>query len=890
MFRAFSIWLLMMVLAACQSNQRKDVTGLSETDAQRRSERVSQVSYTLNFEIDGENPKYKGQSIIDFDLSDVSEPLTIDFKSGEVVGVKANGNALAHVEYNEKFITLPKDSLKSGRNQIVVDFKHDYSKTGAGFYRFKDPEDGNSYLYTDFEPYDSNQLFPQFDQPDLKADYELSVKAPKDWVVVSSQRETGTEKLGEWQIWKFPRSERFSTYIFSLHAGPYKVWESKAGKIPLRLMARQSFAKYMDYREWFQITRQGFQYFGEYFDYPYPFKKYDQLIVPDFNAGAMENVAAVTFREGYMPRGKPTRAQRERRANVILHEMAHMWFGNLVTMKWWDDLWLNESFATYMAFKAATEATEFKQSWETFFDRTKAWAYWEDDLVTTHPIVAEVPGTEQAFANFDGITYGKGASTLKQLAFFLGEENFKKGIQNYFKKYAWKNTRMKDFLGALGEASNTDLSGWTQEWLLTSNHNRLEVRFHCEDGRISSMGLVQTAPEQYPTLRTHRTVVGLYAGKSNRIVLQEEIPVTYSGKHTFVSPAVGKACPILVYPNQRDMDFVKVKLDPRTLSHLKSPKWGLGKIRDDLGRMMFFQSLWDMVRDTNLSAWEYAELAFRNLPQERNIKIATRTAGRLSALPKYLPEKTAEQKAQRQEYLKRLERFSWDLLGSARPHSDFQKLWFDTFVSVARTDEAQAKLKQLLNGQVRFRGLTVDQDRRWNIVQALHRRGYAGSDTLREEELKRDSSEQGAKEAIAALVLKPDLKVKREWFGKVMAEKSDLPLARLKVAMENLFPEEQDELTATFMDEYYKALPSLAKTREDVFLTNLTEKMTPVLCETRSVNKLNDFISSHQELSPVVMKALRIAHQEEQRCVGIREKSGEMVAKAKPDEKTDNGA
>lgn len=388
---------LVILLSACSSNvvediapqstavQRLEASYLEESYARIRSKQVSNVAYKLKFNLSGDKAEFSGQVEISFDLLNNKQDLTLDFSDGDVSRVNLNGQDI-EIDYNSWFISIDRSMLTQGPQKIVVEFTHPYSKTGSGLYRFIDPEDERVYIYSDLEPYDANRIFPSFDQPDIKATYDMEVEVPSDWLVVTSRKETNVVDKGETKLWQFPISEKFSTYIFSLHAGHYHIWESKAGDIPLRLMARQALAEHVVIEDWFEITRQGFAFFQDYFEVDYPFHKYDQLIVPDFNSGAMENTGAVTFSERFIRRGSYTTEERERIANVILHEMAHMWFGNLVTMDWWNGLWLNESFATYMAYLSATEATEFNRAWHSFFSRTKRWAYNTDEQVTNHPI------------------------------------------------------------------------------------------------------------------------------------------------------------------------------------------------------------------------------------------------------------------------------------------------------------------------------------------------------------------------------------------------------------------------------------------------------------------------------------------------------------------------
>lgn len=459
---------------------------LTRAHAIHRKSRLAQISYRLNVDLVSSAAEYSGTVDIKFTLREVEQPLTIDFSGGDLDDFVINGVAL-EPDYNGFFITVPADALLAGANTISISYRHPYSDDGNGLYRFVDPENGHTYLYTYLWPYYANRLFPCFDQPDLRASYELIVRAPADWVVVSVNRETSivefTSETGEQKIWRFPQTPPLSTYIFSLHAGPYHIWEARAGKIPLRLMARQSFAEYVDADQWFLLTRQGLNFYEHYFDIPYPFGKYDQLIVPDFNISGMENAAAVTYAERAISRGQPTRDEREQLALLILHETAHMWFGDLVTMKWWSGLWLNESFATFTSHLAAAEATEFSDAWHSFYLSSKQGAYRADELVTTHPIEMPIPDTGAFFRVFDSITYGKGASVLKQLVHFLGPDAFRLGVSRYLKRHAWQNTVLIDFTGALAEAADVDLDPWVQSWLRQPGLNTVSVDLNAKAGK-----------------------------------------------------------------------------------------------------------------------------------------------------------------------------------------------------------------------------------------------------------------------------------------------------------------------------------------------------------------------------------------------------------------------
>jgi aminopeptidase N len=848
---------LSVVLLSTSAFARPAVKGLSQAEAELRAALVKDPDYELSLTVDRDKVDFTGHETLRFTLAAPQSGLTVDFSGGAIQRVLVNGAAFVppRQESAASFFELPKALLRAGENVVIVDFTHPYSVDGAGLYRFKDPEDGRVYLYSNFEPYDANKMFPCFDQPDLKAAFKLTVDAPSAWSVVSTSMEekVSAESDGR-RTWTFGRTPKMSTYVFSMHAGPYHVWSSSAGKIPLRLFARESLAKYIPHAEWLEITSQGLAFYGDYFALPYPFKKYDQLIVPDFNAGAMENVGAVTFSERYVFRSTPTFEDREDMSGTILHEMAHMWFGDLVTMRWWNGLWLNESFATYMASLSTGRATRFRRSWLTFFASEKLWAYDTDQRETTHPIEGDVPDTEQAFANFDGITYGKGAATLKQLAFFLGADKFRDGVRLYLKKHAYANAEEKDFFGAMSKASGADLGAWTKSWLETTGVNTLRADYACDKGLVSSFALVQTSGNG--VLRAHRAVVALDA--------QEPASVAYSGARTEVPALVGRPCPELVYPNSGDEDYVKVELDPRSLAAAKA---GLSKIADPLARMMLWRTLWEMVRDAKWPVTEFSDLVMSSLGQEKDFKVASSVLstvyGRHSWSPSvlnYLP---------RPDY-PRFEDFFWSNTLKAEPGSDFEKLWFDGYVEIASSEAGAAKLRGLLGGKDLLEGMFIDQDRRWSIITRLGELGVPDAEALVAAELKRDPSDLGLKSAITARAARPELAGKQAWFDKIIDPDPQASLGELRAAMQSFYPRTQLELRASFVERFFRTLPDLVARKDGDFLDDYSRAMLPTLCTPGSAAAFAAYLEKNPTSKPIMLRALRDARQEEERCVKIR--------------------
>jgi aminopeptidase N len=851
--------------------------------AEARARQVRDVSYALWFALDAESEEYRGRAAIRFALRPgAAGDLYVDFQGGSIQSLSVNGAVLASEEVARRYdglrLRLETGELRAdGANRVEIAFAHAYSATGNGLHRFRDPVDARVYLYSNFEPYNANRMFPCFDQPDLKASYELSVEAPSEWQVIANAREREVESRAGRSTWRFPESAVFSTYVFALHAGPWASWEADAARIPMRLFARRSLAPFVDHAEWLEVTRQGLAFFGGYFGHPYPYAKYDQVIVPEFNAGAMENVAAVTFSESYVRRSKITEDERRDRADVILHEMAHMWFGNLVTMRWWNGLWLNESFATWAATRALEGATRFHGSWQAFF-ATKRWAYWEDQLVTTHPIEVPVPDTDQAFANFDGITYGKGASVLKQLAYFLGEDAFRAGLRLYFERFARGNTEVADFTGALSEASGRDLAAWQELWLETTGLNAAEVDLACApeagSGRraISRLALRQSPSEWSGVLRPHRAQIGLYSARSGRR-LGEPIAVDYAGAETRIGEAAGRPCPDFVYPNQSDQDFVKVKLDPASLAAIRGR---IVRLEEPMLRQQVWHSLWEMVVDGELAARDYAGAALAQIGDEADTLVLGQLLDSLASsrlrqasILKYLPD------AEREIWRERMEAAFARGLERASADSDLQLHWYFALLQVARSPRVLELLAALLEGRRELAGLRIDQDRRWELVEALARAGAPGARERIAAELAADPTDMGEKAAIAAEASLPSAETKAVWRARIEARPGPERLADadLRQAMGSYHLLGQEDLSRLALDWYFETLPGFAATRDEDLVDDFSAAMFPALCDPGVVERVDRLLASDARLPAAVRKNLRVAQQEVERCLRARRKA-----------------
>ncbi|MEX0963886.1 MAG: aminopeptidase N [Pseudohongiellaceae bacterium] len=863
-------------MSAGSQQPRPALDQLSQAQAIARKARVSNISYVMDIDLVGLADSYQGNVSSRFELTDNDAPLEIDFTGGSVDRLLVNGETV-EPDYNGYFITLPRSALITGPNEVSIDYSHPYDQDGTGLHRFVDPEDDRTYLYTYLWPYYSNRLFPNFDQPNLKATFELTVRADSDWQVVSSTTEESVTPDGDTNIWRFPQSEKFSSYIFSLHAGPYQIWEDMAGDVPIRLMARQSLTDYVAVDEWMAYTKSGLAHYRDYFDIPYPFAKYDQLIVPDFLIGAMENVAAVTFSESYVDRGASNRFSSQRRAGTILHEMAHMWFGDLVTMNWWNGLWLNESFATLMSAIAVSEATEFDDLWHDFYLSENLTAIAADNLVSTHPIEVPVASTNDFFNVFDAITYDKGASVLNQLSHYIGLEDFRLGVSSYLKQYSWESTELDDFIASLSQQSGIDLEPWAQDWMYQAGVNTIEVRFSCDDDRIDRFAILQTAAAAHPTLRDQRIQLGLFNTADNgAIQLNSALPVVVRGAQTQVPDAVGLACPDLALPNYAGWGYLEMNLDGASMDTVLAGG-AIERISDPLIRSMIWTALFDAPDNSLMDNATLLSTLINSLPLETNDRLIRQLMDELVNnlnLLERLGENYAEDLA---EFGLLAERQLWQLIGEgvsetgAGQSESTLNLRLSAYVSLARSDEALENLAGLLDGSIAIQGLSLGQNQRWNIVQRFTARGHDNALQLLAAERARDQSDAGRRAAIAAEAGLPDIEIKQQWLERILDTANPLPLSNLRAAMGSIFPTGQEDLQLSLLPQLSNELSALAAERDNYFQQSYGRDLFSGVCSARGLQILSAAISDPQSIGATLFRFMSENEQRAAECVEMRE-------------------
>ena len=795
---------------------------LTRAEAEERRAIVETRSYEVTLDLTKGAEVFGSRSVVRFDATPGAATF-IDLIARDVREVTLNGRELAPSDvWADSRIAL--DGLEES-NELIIDADCEYTNTGEGMHRFVDPVDGEVYLYTQFEVPDARRVFAVFEQPDLKATFQFTVSAPTEWKVISNQPtpEPIPHEGGESATWGFEPTPRISSYITALVAGPYEEFRdelvnSEGRVIPLGVFARKSLWGDLDVDDIVRTTKQGFAYYEEKFGVPYPFAKYDQLFVPEFNAGAMENAGCVTFTEVYVFRSKVTDAVRERRVVTILHELAHMWFGDLVTMKWWNDLWLNESFAEWASTMATAEATEWTSAWTTFNAMEKTWAYRQDQLPSTHPVVAEIRDLDDVLVNFDGITYAKGGSVLKQLAAYVGIDEFFAGVGAYFRKHAYQNTTVDDLLTELEATSGRDLQAWSAKWLETAGVNTLTPVIDTDvDGVIRRFAVTQTAPADYPTIRPHRLGIGFYSLQDGALVRTESVETDIDGDLTEVPELVGRKRGDLVLLNDGDLTYAKIRLDAASLATAIEH---IADVADPLARSLIWGAAWDMTRDGEMAARDYIELVLRGIGSETESTTIRTTLGQVRlAAASYVAPETRD--AQRRRVADGL----WRLLEHADAGSDLQLQLATAFALAASTDEHWDRVAQLRRGDVILDGLDIDHDLSWQLLVSLAAGGKVDRSEIARA-LEADNTSKGSEMAAQARAALPGHDSKQvEWAA--LVDSDELPNTVIRSAAAGFVHAASRDDLAGFVGPYFTMIERVWRERTFQIASYLVELLYP---------------------------------------------------------------
>jgi aminopeptidase N len=826
---------------------------LTRDEARERADLLSVATYDVALDLTTGPTTFRTRSTVTFGSSVDGASTFIDLIAASVEQITLNGESLdPATHFDGVRVQLPR--LVSGPNELTIDATGVYMNTGEGLHRFVDPVDDEVYLYTQFEVADCRRMFAVFDQPDLKATYAFTVTAPAHWQVVSNEPTPEPVATGETEgvpsaMWTFAPTPRMSCYITALIAGPYDVVrdevQTRKGAVPMGILCRKSLTPHLDADNIFDCTKRGFAFYEKEFDYTFPFTKYDQIFTPEYNMGAMENAGAVTFNEKYVFRGKVTEAIIERRALTILHELAHMWFGDLVTMAWWNDLWLNESFAEWASTTCSAEVTQWDTAWTTFSTAEKSWAYRQDQLSSTHPIVADIGDLEDVEVNFDGITYAKGASVLKQLVAHVGREPFTAGLREYFSKHAWQNTTLSDLLGHLEQASGRDLQRWSQLWLETAGVNTLRPELTVdEQGIITSAAITQTAAEAFPTLRPHTLAIGSYEVKGDQLVRVDRIELDLDGERTEVPQLVGRQRPDLLLVNDDDLAYAKIRLDEASMATLLAHARGF---TSSLPQALVLGAAWDMTRDAEMSARDFCDLVLKALPGERDSTLLRVLLGQLqSAARLYLAPD------QREEALASMTSRLRELAVSALPGSDAQLQIVSSFAGFAQSAADVSWVRGLLEGRAVLDGLAVDTEMRWTLLIALAAAGAADESEI-EAERRRDNTATGRERAARALATLPTAEAKAKAWHEVI-ETEGLPNQTVDAIAQGFTHVHDPALLTAYIEKYHAMLTTVWGSRTHAIAVSVVQGFYPVVLASR---ELVEASQSWLDANPAATPALR---------------------------------
>ncbi len=819
---------------------------LRRDEARERARLLRVTTYDVELDLTEQErgTSFRSRSTVRFSCSEPGASTYLDLTAPTLRAATLNGAPVDPAGFDGNRLAL---TGLAADNELVVEADCAYMRTGEGLHRFVDPVDANVYLYSQFETFDAHRVYACFDQPDLKAAFRFTVTAPAGWVVVSGGAIADRPADGEAGTWRFAETARLSTYVTAVIAGPYASVHDEYDGIPLGLYCRASLREFLVADELFLLTKQGFEFYHRVFGSRYPFGKYDQLFVPEFNAGAMENAGAVTILEDYLFRSKVTDAAYHIRADTVLHEMAHMWFGDLVTMRWWDDLWLNESFATYMATLSLVEATRYTDAWTSFTNSEKTWAYRQDQLPSTHPIAADIGDIPDVLVNFDGITYAKGASVLKQLVAWVGQDAFFAGVRAYFSRHSYANTVLADLLAELEQASGRELSSWSAEWLETAGCNTLRACFETgPNGAFTAFSILQEAPTDWPTLRSHRVAVGLYDLVEGQLVRTGRKELDVVGAKTEVPGLVGRAQPDLVLVNDDDLTFAKIRLDERSLATLVAH---VGDLAESLPRTLCWAAAWDMTRDAELPARDYVALVQAGIGGETNIGVVqsllrqAQSAITLFADPGWAPVGRAS-----------LATTAYDAAQVAEPASDLQLAWVRAMGGLATTDAQLDLVAGLLDGSRTIAGLSVDTELRWHLLHRLVVVGRAGDAEIAAE-TERDPTSAGERHAAAARAARPTREAKAEAW-RLAIEDASLPNAMQAAVIGGFAPADQIDLLQEWVEPYFTAIGRVWAERTAEMAQSVVIGLYPTLLVSPAVVERTDTYLAGADVPPALARLL----------------------------------
>ncbi|MDR2748911.1 MAG: aminopeptidase N [Bifidobacteriaceae bacterium] len=770
----------------------------------------------------------------------------VDFICNEIYSIVFNGEELdPKIHYKNNKITL--QDLEE-KNYLVVRANCPYSNTGEGLHRFVDPADGEAYLTSQFEVADSCRVFACFEQPDLKGTFRFTITAPSYWEMLSNmptpepvEANFKSYKDDECSIWQFRPTGKLSTYVTAIVAGPFAKWRdylinNDGRTIPLGVYCRKSLAQYMDAENIFSITKKGFEFFAEAYNFPYPFEKYDQIFCPEFNAGAMENAGCVTLRDDFVFRSQVLESQKARRDETILHELAHMWFGDLVTMKWWNDLWLNESFANFMSYYCCLNATHWTDAWVSYVMIEESWGMNQDQQSTTHPIVSDIKDLDDIRVNFDGITYAKGGAVLRQLVAYVGLKEFFNGVHSYLTKHSYSNATLSDLVAEIEDKSGKNLRSWSLSWLERAGVNTIKPTIGISGKKITKFVLRQTATKQHPTLRPHRLRLGFYNSIDGKLVRTQYIDVDIDGPSTHIYEVDGMLMPDLLVINDDDLTYSKIRFDKKSFSTIKSK---LKTVEDPMARAIIITTLWDMVKDSELSASQFIDIVLPVIEIETSHSILSVTLAFIGKAIDFYVKRDLKEK-----YDECFTAFLFECLQKAEEGTSKQLNLISNYAARANSKKDGENLKDIISGKLKIPGLEIDQDLRWKLVIGQIRTGVAKRADI-ENELETDKTAKGELLATFAESAIPSEKHKDDIFDQIL-NRTDLSNYALEYKISGFLDVPEASVLEKYVDKYYKSISNIWEKRDFTTASTIVTGLYPsILANEKLLEKGKDWLRNN---------------------------------------------
>jgi len=766
------------------------MANLTRLEAGARSALIDVTGYLLELDLDQGATTFESSSTVRFRCAEPGASTFLDVKPQLLHRATLNGVEIDRSGFDGERIAL---TGLAAENEVVVTATMRYSNDGQGLHRAVDPADDRHYVYGHSFLDAAPRVFACFDQPDLKAPYDVRVTAPAEWIVLGNGAATRTGQGG----WALATTKPLATYFFTVCAGPYVSVLAEHDGIPLGVHARASLREPLERQaeQMLTITRQSFDYYHSLFAIRYPFGEYHQVFVPEFNAGAMENPGCVTLRDQYVFRGATTHDEVLTRSSTISHEMAHMWFGDLVTMRWWDDLWLNESFAEYMAHRTLDEATEFTDSWVDFSMARKPWGYAAERTPSTHPVAGSpAPDAQSALQNFDGISYAKGAATLRQLIAYIGDAAFIAGIGDYLRSHAYGNAALADFLGAMERASGKDLQGWADAWLRTAGLDAISVQTAMDQGSVTSATVRRIPPAAYPADRPHSfDVAGFSSGTEVFRVV-----TTLERDETALPELEGKRATNMVIPNAADLTWANIKLDAATVAAAPTE---LSAVPQAQARAVVWTALIDGVALTEIDPRQLLAVLATSWAGESSESIINRVGLQMSMriIPQFIPE--SEQSGAYAVMAKA----AASMLAQSEPGSS-RALVAARYVAISSADEDL--LRRWASGEQLPKGLDGDSDFRWLVLGSLARRGAIGPAEI-DAALDQDHTMQGSLKSLQAKASAPDASAK-EWAWEQITGEHGRSNYELNALATGFWEASDQDVLRPYVARYFSDVPALA--------------------------------------------------------------------------------